>query len=328
MLIEALSTNSEGYRYGFNGKEKDDKGEWGMTQYDFGARIYNPAIGKFLSVDPLTKSFAMLSPYQYASNRPIDGIDLDGMEWIHYKVQFTRKSDGTVIPLEKKVVRDFRKDSEENMNELHGTSDFYTKFSAGFGKKGRGVLFTYEEFDSRGSVISTTDNMEVVSGLTRHGFYAGRGSVTKYGEKVTPPGFGNYDFSLTPINLTDAIAKEHDNLQNIDNYKGYMHADYLNTDVLFVAKLRKLKNEFDSNPHFIDPFTGRAISEEAKSFANNAINLFSIIIALKVTSLQEKLDKGEISQEYFNNKTFLFRNPQAANNAPLPKPSDISKFKD
>jgi predicted Zn-dependent protease len=35
----------------------------------------------FPCVDPLTKSYPMLTPYQFASNRPIDGIDLDGMEW-------------------------------------------------------------------------------------------------------------------------------------------------------------------------------------------------------------------------------------------------------
>jgi RHS repeat-associated protein len=69
------------YRYGFNGKEKDSKGEWGSsTHYDYGFRIYKPSIGKFLSVDPLTQSYPMLTPYQFASNTPIVAIDLDGLE--------------------------------------------------------------------------------------------------------------------------------------------------------------------------------------------------------------------------------------------------------
>jgi RHS repeat-associated protein len=72
------------YRYGFNGKEKDDNGEWGNTAYDYGFRIYNPSIGKFLSVDPLMKSYPMLTPYQFASNRPIDGVDLDGLEYLSW----------------------------------------------------------------------------------------------------------------------------------------------------------------------------------------------------------------------------------------------------
>jgi hypothetical protein len=41
----------------------------------------NTRQSRFLSVDPITSKFAELSPYQYASNRPIDGIDLDGLEW-------------------------------------------------------------------------------------------------------------------------------------------------------------------------------------------------------------------------------------------------------
>ncbi|MEL7222015.1 MAG: RHS repeat-associated core domain-containing protein, partial [Bacteroidota bacterium] len=71
---------SGSYRYGFNGKEKDDDGEFGSTVYDYGFRIYNPQIAKFLSVDPLTRSYPMLTPYQYASNNPIAFIDLDGLE--------------------------------------------------------------------------------------------------------------------------------------------------------------------------------------------------------------------------------------------------------
>ena len=68
------------YRYGFNGKEKDDQGEWGSTNYDYGFRIYNPALGRFLSVDPLAdvpKQIG-LSPYSAFANNPIIYIDPDG----------------------------------------------------------------------------------------------------------------------------------------------------------------------------------------------------------------------------------------------------------
>lgn len=74
--------DSPDYRYGFNGKEKMDEvtNNSGAT-YDFGARIYDARLGRFMSVDPLAKNFAWNSPYAYAENRPIDGIDLDGKEW-------------------------------------------------------------------------------------------------------------------------------------------------------------------------------------------------------------------------------------------------------
>lgn len=50
------------------------------NSYDYGFRIYNPRIAKFLSVDPLTKSYPWYTPYQFAGNKPIWAIDLDGLE--------------------------------------------------------------------------------------------------------------------------------------------------------------------------------------------------------------------------------------------------------
>ncbi|MEL7003942.1 MAG: polymorphic toxin type 47 domain-containing protein, partial [Bacteroidota bacterium] len=70
--------NEVAYRYGFNGKERDKS--FGLTNYDYGFRIYNPAIGKFLSVDPLTAKYPWYTPYQFAGNMPIRYVDIDGLE--------------------------------------------------------------------------------------------------------------------------------------------------------------------------------------------------------------------------------------------------------
>lgn len=91
--VSGAAYDGSGYRYGFNGKEKSDEIEGEGNAYDYGFRIYNSKLGRFLSVDPLTKGYPMLTPYQYASNRPIDGIDLDGLEFLSfhksmYRMQF------------------------------------------------------------------------------------------------------------------------------------------------------------------------------------------------------------------------------------------------
>jgi RHS repeat-associated protein len=85
MMQPGRSYNAPNYRYGFNGKEKDDEvtGVTGVT-YDYGFRIYDSRIGKFLSVDPLTKKFPWYTPYQFAGNKPIWALDLDGLEEIYY----------------------------------------------------------------------------------------------------------------------------------------------------------------------------------------------------------------------------------------------------
>ncbi|MFY0602290.1 MAG: RHS repeat-associated core domain-containing protein, partial [Cyclobacteriaceae bacterium] len=65
--------------YGFNGKERDQSMGTSLV-YDYGFRIYNPSIGKFLSVDPLTKEYPWNSSYAYAENDVIRSVDLDGLE--------------------------------------------------------------------------------------------------------------------------------------------------------------------------------------------------------------------------------------------------------
>ena len=47
---------------------------------DYGFRLYNPSIGRFLSVDPLSPDYPWYTPYQFAGNMPIWAIDIDGLE--------------------------------------------------------------------------------------------------------------------------------------------------------------------------------------------------------------------------------------------------------
>lgn len=65
--------------YCFNGKDQFFK-TGDLTNYDYGIRIYNAGIGRFLSVDPLTAEFPWWSPYQFAGNTPIIAIDVEGAE--------------------------------------------------------------------------------------------------------------------------------------------------------------------------------------------------------------------------------------------------------
>src|SRR5262249_23155272 len=68
------------YRYGFNGKENDNEVKGEGNEQDYGMRIYDPRLGRFLSVDPLTEKYPWYTPYQFAGNKPIEFIDIDGME--------------------------------------------------------------------------------------------------------------------------------------------------------------------------------------------------------------------------------------------------------
>ena len=63
-------------RYRFCGKERDE--ESGL--YYYGMRYYMPWICRFVSIDPLAAKYPFYTSYQYASNKPIISVDINGME--------------------------------------------------------------------------------------------------------------------------------------------------------------------------------------------------------------------------------------------------------
>jgi len=70
----------DGYRFGFQGQEKDDEIKGSGNSYDFGARMYDPRIGRWMSPDPLASKYPALSPYTFVGNMPIRAIDEDGRD--------------------------------------------------------------------------------------------------------------------------------------------------------------------------------------------------------------------------------------------------------
>lgn len=48
--------------------------------------MHDPRVGRFLSLDPLSSSYSHNSPYAFSENRVIDGIELEGLEVVHYTI--------------------------------------------------------------------------------------------------------------------------------------------------------------------------------------------------------------------------------------------------
>ena len=73
-----VSERTGAHSYGFNGKEKDDEVEGAGNEYDFGARIYDPRIGRWLSIDPQARKYPFFSPYLAFGDNPLLFTDPGG----------------------------------------------------------------------------------------------------------------------------------------------------------------------------------------------------------------------------------------------------------
>ena len=72
--VFASTSSVQPYKY--NGKELDTKN--GLNWYDYGARKYDPSIGRFTTMDRFADKYSSMSPYQYGANNPACNIDING----------------------------------------------------------------------------------------------------------------------------------------------------------------------------------------------------------------------------------------------------------
>ncbi|MBC7384072.1 MAG: hypothetical protein H7296_13990 [Bacteroidia bacterium] len=178
--------NAGNYRYGFNGKEDDNDITNGGQ--DYGMRIYDKRLGRFLSTDPLAKSYPMLTAYQFASNSPISGIDLDGLEFYYAadgKFLGQRTNDAKGKPLPKEVMNDVRIASEviqtkdfkifEGVKSLNIQHSEFVKFAAiayGESSVGNGVQNKEEVF----AIANTMSNYKKLTGKNSKAYAATDGN--------------------------------------------------------------------------------------------------------------------------------------------------------
>lgn len=81
MLVPNRHASSAAYRYGFGCMEKDNELKGDGNSYDFGARMYDPRVGRWFATDPLAHKYPFLSPYLYSGNSPILFTDYNGEDF-------------------------------------------------------------------------------------------------------------------------------------------------------------------------------------------------------------------------------------------------------
>ncbi|WP_348619721.1 DUF6443 domain-containing protein [Pedobacter lusitanus] len=110
-LRKVVSAGTNKYLY--NKKELQEE----LEEYDYGARFYDPVIGRFTAIDPVAEHFPWMTSYQYGSNDPIKNIDLDGLEGLPFTFFFESTS---MVPKLAPLAEAGAKYSAENITKAGG----------------------------------------------------------------------------------------------------------------------------------------------------------------------------------------------------------------
>ena len=195
------------YRFTFNGKENDNEVKGNGNQQDYGMRVYDTRLGKFLSADPLTAKYPFYSPYQFAGNMPIKFIDLDGSEPDLCPLNFgdinTKSSRGILHKIDFKSVLSFVYKvetkyttvilSEENklIKVPDGGKATDAKMIINGGNTTDKVEVTYDMYDA-------PDKMEIFTNGNTSPTFETDGFVSDGGFVELPAGSNNLRILVTP----------------------------------------------------------------------------------------------------------------------------------
>ena len=84
VLLKERTVESEFFRRAFNGMEVDNELKGGGNSYDFGARMLDPRIGRWLTTDNSQNNFCSWSTYSGHGDNPIFNVDIDGNDFIFF----------------------------------------------------------------------------------------------------------------------------------------------------------------------------------------------------------------------------------------------------
>ncbi len=266
MLVPGRNYSTNSYRYGFQGQEKDDevKGAGNSVNYKF--RIHDPRVGRFFAVDPLFKDYPWNSPYAFSENRVIDGVELEGAEY--YTIHIKQHKDGT----------------RSKMNVVD-----HTDTKSGNGPEGTGVKYVIHKNDTPKSKRSKIGQTEVIWRNNLYGVYQGAENPKKYWEKPDEDGKYKDDYSLDPIDETDATARKHDldfDSAEIDGAGGTFDKKSTPANKKYITSAEKILEKYKNNEK--DKVTKEKVSLKTALNAKGGILLFKYAEKVKGGSNSQK----------------------------------------
>ena len=237
LRLPALPAKYNAYKFG----AKELQTELGLNWGDFGQRMQDPVIGRFMVPDRFAEKYFHLSPYQYAANNPINNIDING-DSISIAQIYARDEQGNYI----------NPNQVESFNFLAGT------------KEGKALL---ANFAAKGQKIG-----EIT--FDKDGMYHKKGINLSFDTNIskTSPGDGETTFTLdgNNLNIRIGVPNSLDIANMVDTYTHEIAihatqnaADYYYDKVMdnsnIYPDLRKMNESRNYKQHFQERNVNRAM---------------------------------------------------------------------
>jgi len=203
--------NSVAQKFMFGGKEFQD--ELGLDMYDYGARNYDPSLGRWFGIDELAEDYHSSSPYGFVGNNPITNMEIDGRFWIR-----TVGEDGSV------TYEAENGDSASSLYKQFGEKDGFTANQANqmiidiFGKN---RVVDGEEFSN----VDPKDTITVFDDTKPEETTTTEETVEEVKPLVDPKAYLNPNLDFTGVNAQlDALATYRSYDDPVEGFWAYIGA--------------------------------------------------------------------------------------------------------
>ena len=169
MTTAGVNTNATLQRYKYNGMELDRM--HGLDTYDFGARQYDPVLGRWDRMDPLCEKYYDVSPYGYCGGNPVRYIDPDGM--LILPVLYRENYKDQLLPEYYRSMSGFVNAMEEFGKTTWGhhlISSFVDKGKSHYGVRGNGdysdITLIIKEFNFEMKIDASMSESQMAETIT------------------------------------------------------------------------------------------------------------------------------------------------------------------